>query len=277
MKNNLDFYPTVLTIAGSDTCGGAGIQADLRTFSAFGVYGYSIITALTAQNHNTITEAFPTPKDILSKQLDAIIDFYNISTIKTGMLVNFDILNLVYQKLKDKKVNLIVDRVMICTSGSELLDKQAIEFLQDKFLHLATWITPNIPEAEVLIGEKIQTQDDIIQATKLISSKWDCNTVIKGGHLKNLGDTITDIVCYNKKIYSLETPVIKDTQAGHGTGCTFASALAASFAINMKALDALSSAKSFVYGSLAEAVILKDNVEAMYPPENAYKAKIKEL
>ena len=265
----LEIYPLALTIAGSDSGGGAGIQADLRTFSAFGVYGTSVITAVTSQNPCELTRVDGLPKEAISSQLEAVSRL-GIKAIKTGMLLNSEIIDAIVEKVTLCDFNIVVDPVMISTSGAKLLDDSAVDSLMNKLLPIATWITPNIPEAVQLTNSKIETFDDMIEAAKIIAERWDCNCVVKGGHLPSNDDLMSDAVVYQGNSYILSSPTIEDCKATHGTGCTFSSAMAASIALEFDWSDSLLAAKSFVFGSLNEAVSIADDIVAMYPPSYSY-------
>ena len=272
-KKKQDVYPVALTIAGSDSGGGAGIQADLRTFSAFGVYGASVVTAVTAQNPQQVLRIDGLPPESISAQLEAVLSL-SITTIKTGMLFNKEIIQVVVETLKDRSLNLVVDPVMISTSGVKLLADDAIDSLKNTLLPLATWITPNVPEAEELTGITIKSLADMVTAGKSISEKWDCNCVLKGGHLDSHSELITDIIIYNGTPYELSSPKLHDCTATHGTGCTFSAAMTAAYAIDLEWDEMLMAAKSFVFGSLNEAVPIGEDIHAMYPPTHNYNDNI---
>ena len=272
-RKKQELYPVALTIAGSDSGGGAGIQADLRTFSAFGVYGTSVITSITSQNPKEVLRVDPLPSGAVSTQIKAVSSI-GIKSIKTGMLYNAQVITEVTEQLKNMPNSLVVDPVMISTSGVKLLEDDGIEALMKKLLPLATWITPNIPEAELLADEKISTIEDMVKVAKNIANKWDCNCVLKGGHMNSNSDEMTDIVVYNGEVYTLASPTIHDCKATHGTGCTFSSALAATIAFDFDWAESLIAAKSFVYGSLNEAVPIGSDITAMYPPAYSYAENV---
>lgn len=265
------WYPTALTVAGSDSGGGAGIQADLRTFSAFGVYGCSAITALTAQNPSEVRGALPTTPEFVVAQIEAVATAFNVKAVKTGMLVDAAVIEAVVSALKVIDAPLVVDPVMVSTSGHSLLDPQAVDVMKEKLLPMADWITPNIPEAEMLIGSPIKSENDMLEAAARCSDEWSCGCLLKGGHLELFNnDFCADAVVNGDVSWWLRSPVVHDTEAGHGSGCTFSAALAAGLALDFSAKEALVSAKGFVYGSLMEAVFPGENIEAMYPPGKNY-------
>jgi hydroxymethylpyrimidine/phosphomethylpyrimidine kinase len=274
-ENDMEYYPSALTIAGSDSSGGAGIQADLRTFAAFGVYGCSAITAVTAQNPATVSRVDALPGESVAAQIQAVADAVKIRAAKTGMLCNAEIINAVAENLEGINFPLVIDPVMVATSGAELLAPDAIDSLKKNLLPLARWITPNIPEAEILTGKKIKTQLDMAEAASICAAKWDCNCIVKAGHLEDKQSGVAaDIVAANGNIYLLSAPLIEDCTATHGTGCTLSAALVSALALGFHWKKALKMAKSFVLGSLAEAVPLSPTVEAMYPPGDSYLEKV---
>jgi len=221
-------YKKVLTIAGSDSGGGAGIQADLKTISSLGCYGTSVITAITAQNTMGVSAIHPVPAEIVDKQINAVLSDIGTDSIKIGMLHSAEIIKTVANALiKFKIKKIVLDPVMVATSGDKLIEDNTANALTEYLFPLAAIITPNIPEAEILTGMKIQTRDDMIHsALKLLN--FGCTSVlIKGGHLT--GDVLYDIYIHkgkkddisifkNKKIH---------TNNVHGTGCTLSSAIAA--------------------------------------------------
>ncbi|WP_377888515.1 bifunctional hydroxymethylpyrimidine kinase/phosphomethylpyrimidine kinase [Alkalihalobacillus sp. R86527] len=235
----------VLTIAGSDSGGGAGIQADLKTFQERNVYGMSAITALTAQNTMGVHGIFPQSLESINQQLDAILSDLGADAVKTGMLFSGDIINTVAIKLRDYHVtNLVIDPVMIAKGGSTLLEEEAIESLKTELFPLASLITPNIPEASVLLhGMIIEKIEDMEEAAMKLS-RYGCNGVlIKGGHMDGL-DSV-DVLYANEKLYYFESRRI-DTKHTHGTGCTFSACIAAELAKGHPIPQAVSLAKDFI-------------------------------
>ncbi len=264
------FYPAALTVAGSDSGGGAGIQADLRTFSAFGVFGCSAITAITSQNPREVRRVDALPADCVATQLKTVLDAIGVGTVKTGMLFDADIIAAIVPILAKSKLPLIVDPVMISTSGAELLKEDAVAAVREKLLPLAAWITPNIPEAELLTGITIKSPDDMKAAAVHCAELWNCGCLLKTGHQLQ-GETANDVVAYGGKLYHLSSPVCEVQKfAAHGTGCTLSSALTAAFALEFPWKKALKMAKGFVYGSLNESVPIGPGIAAMYPPSDSY-------
>ena len=272
-SNEREFYPVALTIAGSDSGGGAGIQADLRTFAAFGVFGCSAITAITAQNPREVTRVDAVPAAGIDAQMKAVLSTIAVRAIKTGMLFNAEIIETVAKALAGKNLSLVIDPVMVSTSGVRLLEKDAIDVLKDKLLPLASWITPNIPEAELLLGRKIKTNKEAVSAAVEFGHRWDCSVILKAGHLDIKSDVAADIVYHEDKTYELSSPRVPDSKAAHGTGCTLSSALVAALALDVPWKKALRMAKGFVYGSLNECISIGTGIEAMYPPPESYQGK----
>ena len=275
--NNI--IPSVLTIAGSDSGGGAGIQADLRSFNAFKVYGCSVITAVTAQNPLEVRRVDILPTAAIRSQLESVLDVFPIHYVKTGMLANREIIECVAKVIEKYDLQLIVDPVMVSTSGARLLEESAILAMQELLFPLAKWITPNIPEAELICNRKLTTFSDLVDSAQMLYEKYKCNSLLKSGHAV-LSDMVTDVVCYQGKLYTLSSPVVEvEKNTSHGTGCTLSAALVANFALGKNFSDALMTAKAFVYGSLCENVKLRDSLAQMYPPEKDYinQVRLKEL
>lgn len=239
---------TALTIAGSDSSGGAGIQADIKTMTANGVYAMTAITALTAQNTVGVTDIMEVSPDFLKAQLECIFTDIWPDAIKIGMVSSGDLIITITEMLqKYHAKNIVVDPVMIATSGAKLISDEAIEVLQTKLLPLATVVTPNIPEAEVLSGIKIQNAEDMIKAARYISEKYQCSVLCKGGHqIEDANDLLYDdgksIWFYGKRIPNPNT---------HGTGCTLSSAIASNLAKGYKLQVAIEYAKKYISGALA--------------------------
>ena len=214
----------VLIIAGSDSSGGAGIQADTKTVTALGSYATTAITAVTAQNTKGVKKVIPIPSKIVEKQLKMILEDIGTQSVKIGMLHNSTIIKSVYKVLKKFKLrNVVLDPVMIAKSGTKLIDGKSIYHLKKLLLPLCTLVTPNIPEAEVLTGCSISTKEDMIYAAKKILNMGSKNVLLKGGHLKK--NMIFDILATKKELKIFSRKKIKSKNT-HGTGCTLSSALA---------------------------------------------------
>jgi hydroxymethylpyrimidine/phosphomethylpyrimidine kinase len=232
-----------LTIAGSDSGAGAGVQADLKTFAALGVYGTSVITAITAQNTVKVTQIFELSADLVGAQIDAVMGDIGAQTLKTGMLANAAIIERVAAKIQQYDLkNLVLDPVMVAKSGDLLLKKDAIQALCTHLIPLAQVVTPNLPEAQELTGMKLTRPKEIEEAARRIIAMGAKSVVIKGGHRK--GPAI-DLFFDGNKIRMLRSPRIS-TRHTHGTGCTFSAAIAAYLAKGKKIEDAVSMAKKYI-------------------------------
>jgi len=237
-----------LTIAGSDSGGGAGIQADLKTFSALGVYGMSVLTALTAQNTIGVQAVFELPPSFVAQQIDSVVTDIGVDAVKTGMLANSEIIHVVAEKVKEYRLpNLVVDPVMRAKSGDPLLRPEAQEALVKELLPLALVVTPNLPEAEALVGFPVKTLEDMRQAAMAIHAMGPAWVVVKGGHLE--GDVSIDILYNGKEWWEFTAPYI-NTRNTHGTGCTFASAIAAWLARGADVPEAVRLAKEYLTEAL---------------------------
>ena len=239
-----------LTVAGSDSGGGAGIQADLKSFAALGVYGASVITAITAQNTKGVTAVYDVPPDMVSMQFDAVMEDIGADAVKTGMLSTSAIIQVVGDRIREYEVvNLVVDPVMVAKSGDPLLQPEAVATLRDVLLPLALVATPNLPEAEALLGRPVESDRDIRQAAESIHRLGTKFVVIKGGHRQ--GDA-NDVFYDGSQFEEFPAPRIP-TENTHGTGCTFASAIAAGLAKGRSPRDAVADAKEYVTGAIRHA------------------------
>jgi hydroxymethylpyrimidine/phosphomethylpyrimidine kinase len=234
----------VLTIAGSDSGGGAGIQADIKAMSANGVFAMSAITAITAQNTEEVTDIFELPVSIIAAQIDAVFDDFEVAAVKTGMLSSAEIVKVVAKLLKPQAVtNLVVDPVMISKSGHRLLKPDAVEALMHELIPLALVVTPNIHEAQQLSGIEIKTLADARKAAKIIHRLGCRHVLIKGGHL--LEDRATDLL-YDGRFFELFKAEFIESPHTHGTGCTYASAIAAHLALGKPLTQAVTAAKAYL-------------------------------
>jgi len=232
-----------MTIAGSDSGGGAGIQADLKTFAALGVYGTSAITAVTAQNTLGVSAVFELPAELVASQIDAIMTDIGTDSVKTGMLSSSAIIKVVAEKMREHSLtNLVVDPVMVAKGGDRLLQEEAVEALQRDLLPLAMVATPNIPEAEVLTGREIHSLEDARRAAREVVGMGAKSVVVKGGHLE--GPAVDTF--YDGHEFSELSAARIDSSSTHGTGCTFASAMAASLAKGLSLEWAFRTAKEYV-------------------------------
>lgn len=241
--------PKALTIAGSDSGGGAGIQADLKTFSAFRVFGMSVITAVTAQNSLGVQGVENLPPAFVARQLRSVLEDFGADAAKCGMLSTAPIIEAVAAELGSHRIEkLVVDPVMVAKSGDQLLQPEARAALADRILPLALLVTPNLPEAEVLAGMRVAEPEDMEEAARRIHVMGPRYVLVKGGHLK--GDA-TDLLWNGRDFTRFSTPRI-DSQNTHGTGCTFSAAIAAGLARGQALGDAIRSAKAYVTRAIRE-------------------------
>lgn len=239
---------TALTIAGSDSCGGAGIQADIKTMTINGVYAMSAITALTAQNTTGVTGIMEVTPEFLKKQLDAVITDICPDAVKIGMVSSGELIHVIAETIRQYQLkNVVVDTVMVATSGARLISEEAIGILKQELLPLADVITPNIPEAEVLSGRKINSEEDMMSAAEWIQKHYQCNVLLKGGHQVN---TANDLLADADGMHWFKGRRI-DNPNTHGTGCTLSSAIAANLAKGMTMQAAVEGAKDYISGALA--------------------------
>jgi len=257
---------TVLTIAGSDSSGGAGIQADLKTFTMHNTFGMSVVTAITAQNTTGVRSIQNINKEIIEDQIDAVFEDICPMAVKIGMVSNTEIIKVISEKLRKYNAkNIVLDTVMVSTSGHTLLEKEARKTLVDELLPLASIITPNLPEAEILCGFKINNEKEMRMACEEISSYYKGYILIKGGHLE-IGEKAIDILYKNGKYESFENNFI-DNKNTHGTGCTLSSAIAANLALGKGVEESVKKAKDYVYGAISSKIDLgkgKGPINHMY-------------
>lgn len=238
---------TALTIAGSDSSGGAGIQADIKTMISNGVYAMSAITALTAQNTTGVTGIMEVPAEFLAEQLDNIFTDIYPDAVKIGMVSAGALIHTIADKLEEYHAeNIVVDPVMVATSGAKLISEEAVQSLKDRLLPMAAVLTPNIPEAEVLAGMKIQTEADMIAAAKKISGEYQCAVLCKGGHQLNDANDLL----YRDGEYRWFYGKRIDNPNTHGTGCTLSSAIASNLAKGLDLDTSVERAKAYISGAL---------------------------
>ncbi len=242
-----------LTIAGSDSCGGAGIQADLKTFSALGTYGMSVITAVTAQNTTGVVDVREMDVDIVRNQIDCLFADIEIDAVKIGMVSNGEIINVIASCLRaNKAVHVVVDPVMVSKSGHYLLRPEAKEELVKVLFPIAAVVTPNIPEAELITDDKIASLEQMKKAARKIYEFGPGCVVVKGGHLTE--DAVD--VLYDGSSFKYYKGTRVDTKNTHGTGCTFSSAIAAHLARGYAVPEAVSLAKDYINGAILHAIEL---------------------
>jgi hydroxymethylpyrimidine/phosphomethylpyrimidine kinase len=238
-----------LTIAGSDSGGGAGIQADLKTFQELGVFGTSALTAVTAQNTYGVSAIQSMEPSIITAQIKAVKEDFAVQAVKTGMLFSAEIIQAVAAELRDSGIPLVIDPVMIAKGGASLLRDEAVDALKSALIPLATVVTPNIPEAEVLTGLEIKSESDIERAAEHIMALGAQSVVIKGGHWKEAPFAEDLFVGSEGLRFSVRSPWV-DTKDTHGTGCTYSAALAAFLADGESLPDAVISAKCFIHAAI---------------------------
>lgn len=239
---------TALTIAGSDSCGGAGIQADIKTMTANGVYAMSAITALTAQNTTSVSDIYEVSPEFLQAQLKAIFEDITPDAIKIGMVSSSDLIKTIAKSLKEYNgKNIVLDPVMVATSGAKLISDDAISTLKEYLIPLATVITPNIPEAEVLSNMEIHNEEEMIKAAAVISEKYDCAVLCKGGHSIN---DANDLLYRNGEYKWFYGKRINNPNT-HGTGCTLSSAIASNLAKGRDLDTSVEKAKKYISGALS--------------------------
>ena len=241
---------TALSIAGSDSSGGAGIQADIKTMTMNGVYAMTAITALTAQNTCGVRGIVETSPDFLGQQLDAVFEDIFPDAVKIGMVSSTALIEVIAEKLKFYGAkNVVVDPVMVATSGARLIEDGALDALKRKLLPLATVITPNIPEAEILTESSIKDALGMGQAARSLSEKYGCSTLVKGGHSINEANDVLFTIGTSKEIWFQGERISNPNT--HGTGCTLSSAIAANLAKGMELEEAIENAKAYLSAALA--------------------------
>ncbi|MBI3970504.1 MAG: bifunctional hydroxymethylpyrimidine kinase/phosphomethylpyrimidine kinase [Chloroflexi bacterium] len=246
--------PVALTIAGSDSSGGAGIQADLKTFQALGVYGASVLTAITAQNTLGVRAVHEIPVGVIAAQIDAVVEDLGSDGVKTGMLSSADIISTVAQRVRHWGLQdrLVVDPVMVAKSGDRLLRESAVDALIHELLPLATVLTPNLPEAEVLVGRAIASDEEVREAAREIAAMGPAAVVMKGGHRP--GEPVD--VLFDGRGFHRFTAQRIETRNTHGTGCTFSAAIAAQLARGVDIVEAVGSAKTYLTAAIEQATPL---------------------
>ncbi len=239
---------TALTIAGSDSCGGAGIQADIKTMTMNGLYAMSAITAMTAQNTAMVSSIEESTPEFLKEQIDAVFEDIYPNAVKVGMVSSSKLIHVIAERLTHYKAkNIVVDPVMVATSGSTLMKTEAVTALISELLPIATLVTPNIPEAEVLSGMTVQTKEDMEKAAKIIGDAYDCAVLLKGGHCINDANDLL----YANGIYKWFSGKRIDNPNTHGTGCTLSSAIASNLAKGYDLEASIWRAKSYISDALA--------------------------
>ena len=239
-----------LTIAGSDSCGGAGIQADIKTMTMNGVYAMSAVTALTAQNTTGVTGIMEVSPEFLEKQIDAVFEDIFPDAVKIGMVSSSALIEVIADRLEHYGAkNIVVDPVMVATSGAHLIADDAIETLKARLLPLATVITPNIPEAEILSGMTIRNEDDMEKASQFLCERYGCAALVKGGHSINDANDVLCCSCPDKPVWIRGERI--NNPNTHGTGCTLSSAIASNLAKGYDLTESVERAKAYLSGALS--------------------------
>jgi hydroxymethylpyrimidine/phosphomethylpyrimidine kinase len=256
MRTKRETLPVALTIAGSDSGGGAGIQADLKTFAALGVHGTSAIACLTAQNPRRVLGVEACSPKMLRQQIEAVFTELKPASVKTGMLFSTENISVVVNFFKDSKLEtrnskLVVDPVMVSTSGARLLKPSAEKILKEKLLPLAALVTPNLDEAEILSGQKIRSPEDLRSAARTIQSRFGCAALVKGGHLQNCREAID--VFFDGETELLLTARFVRGVSTHGTGCTYSAAICAALALGHDLPHAVELGKNFITDAITKS------------------------
>ena len=250
-------YYRALTIAGSDSGGGAGIQADLKTFAANGCYGMSVITALTAQNTQGVTAIHALPPSFAVEQMTAVFTDIGTDAVKIGMLYSAELIEAVAEGLNQFRArNIVLDPVMVAQSGDKLLQDSAIQAVKDHLMPVADVVTPNLPEAEVLLGRKIESFEDVKRAARELATNGSRSILIKGGHMAESNSTDLLYLTEEDRFVILEAERI-DSRNNHGTGCTLSSAIAANMARGSDIEEAVTKAKTFISNAIRAGAAYK--------------------
>ena len=265
--------PIALSIAGSDSSAGAGIQADLKTFSALGVYGLTAVTCVVAEIPGKVSRIEPVSAEMVREQIEVLTRNFPIAGIKTGLLCSAAIISTVTQSIVDLKrpVPLVVDPVITATGGDPLLERGAIETYEKELFPIASLITPNLDEAAQLLGEEVRDREAMKRAGEELTTRFKTAILLKGGHLS--GDVAVDLLFLNGKVTEFSAPFVHDI-ATHGTGCTYSAAITAGLANGMSLPDSIARAKKFVTASIGNRLRWKSstggNIDALsHSPENA--------
>lgn len=255
-----EVHSCCLTIAGSDSGGNAGVQADLRTFHAYRLHGCTVFTALTAQNPNGVHAIREVAADFVGAQLDAVLGIYSIAALKTGMLGSANVVEATAERLKAyPEIAKVVDPVMVASSGAKLTGDTTRSAMENLLFPLATLMTPNIPEAEVLSGRAIESLQDMRETAKCLYDKFGAAVLIKGGHqLRNLSE-VEDVLFDGRECSTFSLPRIGNPISTHGTGCTLSAAIAAELALGRNLTDAVKGAKGYVHQAIGKSYSVGEN------------------
>lgn len=246
--------PCALTIAGSDPSGGAGIQADLKTFQELKSYGMAVITSLTAQNTLGVQDVHHVPLSMIEAQLQSVFSDMPVHAFKTGMIANADMMEIVHKQVKNQDIPFVIDPVMVATSGDVLISDEARDYLRDYLLPLSTVITPNLPETEYLTEMKVESYEDMQEAAKILVHEFSAGAaLVKGGHLT--GEDATDFLYDGEKMHEFSAKRI-DTKNTHGTGCTYGAAITAYLSHGLPLHEAVKQAKVYVTKAIEHSLDL---------------------
>ncbi len=253
-------WPCCLTIAGSDSGGNAGVQADLRTFHAYRLHGCTVFTALTAQNPNGVYAVKEVAADFVGAQLDAVLGTYSIAALKTGMLGSAGVVEAAVERLKaHPQIAKVVDPVMVATSGAKLTGEATRKAMEEFLFPLATLMTPNMPEAEVLSGRAIESLQDMRETAKCLYDRFGAAVLIKGGHqMRNLSEA-EDVLFDGRGCTTFSLPRIEKPISTHGTGCTLSAAIAAELALGRNLKEAVKGAKEYVHKAIERSYHVGEN------------------
>ena len=243
--------PVALSIAGSDSSAGAGLQADLKTFGALGVYGLTAVTCVVAETPGKVSRLEPVSARIVREQINVLVKSFAIAAIKTGLLYSAEIVEAVAEELvglvRNHRVPLVIDPVMVATSGDRLLEPKAVRLCEAKLFPLATLLTPNVDEAENLLGKKIKNRKEMERAVRALAEKYRVPVLLKGGHLR--GKSAVDLLCVDDEVSEFVAPFVRDVST-HGTGCTYSAAITAGLARGLALRGAIRRAKKFISSCL---------------------------
>ena len=262
--------PCVLTIAGSDSGGNAGVQADLRAFHCYGLHGCTVFAALTAQNPRGVRSVLDVPAAFIADQLDAVFEMYNVRALKTGMLATPEAIEVVAERLRAApRVKKVVDPVMVATSGAKLISDEAVAVLRERLLPLATLITPNLPEAAALLGHPVGPGAGMRAAARELAERFGCAVLVKGGHavVDGEGGSAEDVLFDGRRVRVFGKPVVPHPVSTHGTGCSLAAALAAELARGASLARAVEGAKDFVFDAIKTSYRVGENCGVLGMPE----------
>ena len=268
--------PVALTIAGSDSGGGAGIQADLKTFAALGVHGASAITCVTAQNPGSIRDIQACDPRMVLRQIEAVFEGLLPAAVKTGMLFSREIVRVAAEFFKPRESPpLIVDPVMVATSGARLLDRSAVRLLREQLLPLAALVTPNLDETAALIGKRPESVEEMRSAARAIKSRYGCPALVKGGHLRGFREAI-DLYFDGTAELMLRAPFVRGVTT-HGTGCVYSAAIAGYLALGCPLPRAVERAKRYVTRAIAQAFVVNGHrvLNSFYSANPGFKRRIR--